>query len=174
MADMTLEGDAQLAAQLQAMEDQSSQAAALAPQQQVIVVNQQGIPIQQMNVHPQVVVVTDIKPAPNTTYKDWYLLSIKNKQHNKCSCAGGVGGGCNNISAYSAAMGWLGYDLGFCIVQIFGWFIANGAHDLSWLFLILFLLLAATNVMTIMAINKFVKVMVIVKLPLLIVSCILV
>eukprot|EP01083_Nonionella_stella_P067181 177519_1 len=112
MADMTLEGDAQLAAQLQAMEDQSSQAAALAPQQQVIVVNQQGIPIQQMNVHPQVVVVTDIKPAPNTTYKDWYLLSIKNKQYNKCSCTG-----CSNISAYNAAMGWLGYDLVFCIFQ---------------------------------------------------------
>eukprot|EP01083_Nonionella_stella_P132797 403783_1 len=133
---------------------QAVSAAPIVPQQQVIFIVQQDnigsqavVPIQQNNIGSQAVVVADIKAPPNTTYKDWYLLSIKNKQHNKCSCAGGVGGGCNNISAYSAAMGWLGYDLGFCIVQIFGWFIANGAHDLSWLFLILFLLLAATNVM---------------------------
>eukprot|EP01083_Nonionella_stella_P294920 1002335_1 len=153
---------------------QAVSAAPIVPQQQVIFIVQQDnigsqavVPIQQNNIGSQAVVAY-IKAPPNTTYKDWYLLSIKNKQYNKCSCTG-----CSNISAYNAAMGWLGYDLVFCIFQMIVWIFSN-ASDLFSLFLIAFLVLAATNIMTILAIKNLNQSMVMVKLPCFIVTCILV
>ena len=162
------EGDARLAAQLQQMEMQQ----AMSPQQQqVIIVQQQpmvgGAGGNVVAVPQAITSVSPKDPGPNASVQEKYMASIRNQEHNKCSCS------CQ-VSAYQAAITWCIYDTVHCLIQTFLWMMANQLHDSSTAFIILFILVGLINVLGMYGIQSMIKLIVILKMIFFIISCILV
>jgi len=156
------EADAKLAAALQAMENQK----VIQQPQQIVVVQQQP---NVMFVQQQGMIVTKAAPGPNASAKEKYTASIKDEQHNKCSC----GASCK-ASAYMASMAWLLYDLIHSAIQVLIWLAVERYHEEALPFALIFTLLGISNILGMHGVANMIKWMVIFKAPCLIISCIMV
>eukprot|EP00483_Globobulimina_turgida_P003277 UN03282 len=158
-------GDAELAAALQKMENDAQNEHVILQQQAMAVPVGNQVQVPQ---HQNAVIIDDDAPVTGTA-KQWYLESIKNTQHNNCSCK------CKDTSAWSAARFWFVLDLVHNLIHIFLWIFAGiEVHQGGAItFAILWILIGFTNLFAILGTNDFYKIFIEMKLAAFPLSCIL-